>query len=202
MNISVIYGAPSPINARFETYISIIPKNQYIESGIWNIFLYPKSISNGRIDIWLPVKGSTSSDVSFLYPSEFTTLTIPSTARNVISVGAYDSINDTYAPFSGRGYTIDGIVKPDIVAPGVNIDVAVPGGGYGVATGTSFATPFVSAGIAIMMEDGIVSGKDPFFYGERIKAYIIKGARKLPGYRVWPNEKLGWGAFCLEDSML
>lgn len=202
MNISVIYGAPSPINARFETYISIIPKNQYIESGIWNIFLYPKSISNGRVDIWLPVKGSTSSDVSFLYPSEFTTLTIPSTARNVISVGAYDSINDTYAPFSGRGYTIDGIVKPDIVAPGVNIDVAVPGGGYSVVSGTSFATPFVSAGVAIMMEDGIVSRKDPFFYGERIKAYIIKGARKLPGYRVWPNEKLGWGAFCLEDSML
>lgn len=202
MNIGIIYGAPSPINASYETYISIIPKNQYIESGIWSIFIYPKSISNGRIDIWLPVTGSTSSDVFFLSPSEYTTLTIPSTARNVISVGAYDSINDTYAPFSGRGYTVDNSIKPDIVAPGVDINVAVAYGNYGLATGTSFAAPFVSAGAAIMMEDGIVNGKDPFFYGEKIKAYMIKGARKLPGYRQWPNEKLGWGAFCLERSML
>lgn len=202
MNIGIIYGAPSPINASYETYISIIPKNQYIESGIWSIFIYPKSISNGRIDIWLPVTGSTSSDVYFLSPSEYTTLTIPSTAKNVISVGAYDSINDTYATFSGRGYTVDNSIKPDIVAPGVDIDVAVAGGKYGLATGTSFAAPFVSAGAAIMMEDGIVNGKDPFFYGEKIKAYMIKGARKLPGYRQWPNEKLGWGAFCLERSML
>ncbi len=202
MNINVINGSPSPINTNQETYISIIPKNQYIESGIWNIFLNPKSISVGRVDMWLPVKGSTSTDVRFLNPSEYTTLTIPSTASNVISVGAYNSKTDSYAVFSGRGYTADNMVKPDISAPGVDIDVAVVGGGYGLASGTSFATPFVSAGIAIMMEDGIVKGKDTFFYGDKIKAYIIKGARKLPGYNVWPNEKLGWGAFCLEDSML
>ena len=164
--------------------------------------LKPKSIGTGRIDVWLPVKGSTSTDVRFLNPTEFTTLTIPSTARNVISVGAYDSINMSYAIFSGRGYTVNNEIKPDIVAPGVDIDVAIPGGGYGKASGTSFAAPFVSAGAAIMMENGIVNNNDPFLYGDKIKAKLISGARKLPGYRVWPNEKLGWGAFCLEESMV
>lgn len=202
MSILAINGTPSPINSNQETYISIIPQNKYIESGIWSVFIHPKSISQGRVDIWLPVRGSTSSMVRFLNPSEFTTLTIPSTARRVISVGAYDSTTETYGAFSGRGYTVYNEVKPDIAAPGVNIDVAIPGGGYGKATGTSFATPFVSGGIAIMMENGIVNGNDPFMYGEKVKAYIIKGARKLPGYKVWPNEKLGWGAFCLEKSMI
>lgn len=200
MIIKVIYGYPSPINTNQEIYISIIPKEQYIESGIWSIFIRPKSISSGRVDVWLPVVGSTSGMVEFLTPSEFTTLTIPSTARNVISVGAYNSDTLVYAPFSGRGYTLSGNVKPDISAPGVNIDVATIGGGYGLATGTSFATPFVSAAAAVLMEYGIVQGNDPFLYGEKVKAYLIKGARKLPGYNIWPNERLGWGVLCLEDS--
>lgn len=201
MDILVINGGPSPINANQETYISIIPQKQYIESGIWSIKFNPKSISQGRFDIWLPVRGSTSSGVYFLNPSEMTTLTIPSTARNVISVGAYDPETLTYAAFSGRGYTVNNDIKPDIAAPGVNINIAIPGGGYRTASGTSFATPFVSGGIAIMMEKGIVNKEDPFMYGEKVKAYIIKGAKKLPGYRQWPNEKLGWGAFCLENSI-
>lgn len=201
MDILIINGGPSPINANQETYISIIPQNQYIESGIWSVFFNPKSISQGRFDIWLPVKGSTSSNIFFLNPSELTTLTIPSTARNVISVGAYDPATLTYASFSGRGYTINNEVKPDIAAPGVDIEIAVPGGNYGIGSGTSFATPFVSGGIAIMMQKGIVNNADPFMYGEKVKAYIIRGARKLPGYREWPNEKLGYGAFCLENSI-
>ena len=201
MIIKVIYGYPSSINRNQETYISIIPRDTYIEAGIWNIFIKPKSISNGRVDIWLPVAGSTSADVRFLNPTEFTTLTIPSTARKVITVGAYNSRTLSYAAFSGRGYTINGDIKPDLSAPGVDIDVALPGGGYGTASGTSFATPFVSAAAAIMMEYGIVEGNDLFLYGEKLKAYLINGAKKLPGYKEWPNELLGWGALCLKDSL-
>lgn len=58
------------------------------------------------------------------------TLTIPATASKVISVGAYDSVYEAYADFSGRGYadanrTIGvvaaGLAKPDLAAPGVGI---------------------------------------------------------------------------------
>lgn len=200
MYIDVINGYPMPINRNQETFISVIPKRDYIESGIWSMRFNPKSISDGRVDVWLPVQGSTTSDVRFTRPSEYTTLTIPATARNAISVGAYNPTTLAYAAFSGRGYTIYNEVKPDLAAPGENIDVATPGGGYVNVSGTSFAAPFVSAGAAMLMEWGIVMNNDPFLYGEKLKAYLIKGARKLPGNLIWPNEKLGWGALCVAES--
>ena len=92
-------------------------------------------------------------------------MTIPATARRVIAVGAYDSLVDSYADFSGRGGRMLPYLKPDLVAPGVNIVAPVPGGGYRIVTGTSFATPFVSGSAALLMQWGIVNGNDPYLYG-------------------------------------
>lgn len=84
----------------------------------------------------------------------------------------------------------------------MNIESCAPGGGYTVKSGTSMATPFVTGSAALMMEWGIVKGNDPFLYGEKVKAYLIRGARHLPGYTEWPNPQLGWGALCLFHSFL
>lgn len=201
MNIRVLNNGPTPINIYQETYISIIPLDDYIEAGIWSLRFNPKSIINGRVDAWLPVEGSTNTDIFFLTPSKNTTITIPSSAKQVIAVGAYDSNSLTYAPFSGRGYTVLGIVKPDIVAPGVNIDVPKVGGGYTLVSGTSFAAPFVSAAASMLMEYGIINGVDPFLYGEKVKAYIIAGAFDIAGYENIPNPVTGWGGLCVENSI-
>ena len=75
------------------------------------------------------------------------------------------------------------------------------GGGYGAFTGTSFAVPFVTGSAALMMEWGIVYGNDPFLYGEKLKAFLIRGARQLPAERVYPNPRLGFGVLCLRDSL-
>ena len=91
--------------------------------------------------------------------------------------------------------------KPDLVAPGVGITAAAPGGGYDTKSGTSMAAPFVSGGAALLMEWGIIQGNDPFLYGEKLKAYLIRGARRLPGYPVYPNEQVGWGALCVARSL-
>lgn len=131
-----------------------------------------------------------------------TTLTIPSTASGVISVGAYNDSNLAYADFSGRGFTRQTRqVKPDLAAPGVDIITAKAGGGYEAVTGTSFAAPFVTGSAALLMQWGIVDGNDPFLYGEKVKAYLIRGARHLPGYTEWPNERVGYGALCVEESI-
>lgn len=92
--------------------------------------------------------------------------------------------------------------KAGLAAPGVDIMTTAVGGGYQSVTGTSFATPFVSGAAALMMEWGIVQGNDPYLYGEKVKAYLQRGARQLPGYKVWPNIVLGYGALCVKDSLL
>lgn len=201
--ILFFYGEPLPYNGLQEIYIEWIPlgENTYITSGIWKLLLIPERIVEGNYDLWLP--GTRSSETTrFLRPIETTTLTIPSTAARAITVGAYNSATDSYAYFSGRGFTLyDQWVKPDLVAPGVNITSCAPGGGYTSRTGTSMSTPFVSGSAAIMMEWGILKGNDPYLYGEKLKAYLQRGARQLPGFREHPNPEAGYGALCLTDSL-
>ena len=83
----------------------------------------------------------------------------------------------------------------------MDVNAPIPGGGYRAFTGTSFAVPFAAGGAALLMEWGIVRGNDPYLYGEKVKAYLRRGARQLPGYRKWPNAQLGYGALCVRDSL-
>lgn len=198
--IFLYYGDPTPYNPQQEIYVELIPTNRYINSGIWRIELVPNRIVEGNYDIWLPSGSVKNPATRFLLSSEYTTLTIPSTAERAITVGAYNAYTDSYAPFSGRGYTRNNRVKPDLVAPGVNINSASPGGGYTIRSGTSMATPFVTGSAALLMEWGIVRGNDPYLYGEKLRAYLINGARPLRIERIYPNRTLGYGALCLDNT--
>lgn len=191
------YGEPSPFSTNQEIYIDFLPRDTYITSGIWQIILTPRKIVTGEYSLWLPSENVLNRGTAFLYPQEQNTLTIPSTAERAITVGAYDALTFTYADFSGRG----GNGKPDIAAPGVNVLAPARGGGYAPVTGTSFATPFVTGGAALMMEWGIVRGNDAYLYGEKVKAYIQRGARPLPGFTEYPNPQVGYGALCVKDSL-
>ena len=87
--------------------------------------------------------------------------------------------------------TGQGTVKPDIAAPGVNITTIGPGNSFVQVSGTSFAAPFATGSAALMMEWGIVRGNDPYLYGEKVKAYLRRGAKPIRGEREYPNEKVG-----------
>ena len=129
------------------------------------------------------------------------TLTIPSTARRPITVAAYDANTDTYAPFSGRGYVCCNQSKPDLAAPGVDILSCAPGGGYTRKSGTSMACPFVTGSAALLMQYGIISGNDSYLYGQKVKAYLIRGARRTRAFETFPNDRVGWGMLCVADSI-
>ena len=200
--ILLYYGEPSPYSTSQEIYIDMIPRDGYISGGIWQIVLSPRRIVSGEFEMWLPSESVLNQGTGFLFPTDSTTLTIPSTASRAISVGAYNALTFSYADFSGRGYTREQqLVKPDIVAPGVSVTSVMVGGGYGQFTGTSFATPFVTGGAALLMEWGIVRGNDNYLYGEKVKAYLRRGARPLPGFTQYPNPQVGYGALCVRDSL-
>ena len=201
--IFVYNGYPTPYNVRQEIYFSFIPmEGEYIESGQWELQISPVDIRNGEYQMWLPVSAGSNQETRFLEPDKVFTLTIPSTARNVISVGAYDVRYQTYADFSGRGDQKFCVNKPDLVASGVGILAAAPGGGESVRSGTSMATPFVTGSSALLMEWGIVRGNDLYLYGERIKAYLRRGARKINGFNNYPNNEIGYGRLCVAESLM
>lgn len=205
------YGEPSPYSTSQEIYIDFIPEDDFVEEGVWRIELRPGKIVAGRYDLWLPSEAVLNRGTAFLFPTDNTTITIPSTSGRVISVGAYDALTFAYADFSGRGagyvresqkaFLIENYQKPDLAAPGVDVTSAAAGGGYASFSGTSFATPFVTGSCALLMEWGIVKENDPYLYGEKIKAYLRRGAKPLPGFLQYPNPLVGYGALCLENSL-
>lgn len=201
----IYYGEPKPYSVKQEIYLSLLPGKQYIESGVWKIVLTPGRIVDGGYQMWLPTQTSLNMGTAFLQPNSMSTLTIPSTASLAVTVAAYDARTFSYADFSGRGpagmYEGENVLKPDIAAPGVRVTAPVPGGGYQSFSGTSFAAPFVTGSAALLMEWGIVRGNDPYLYGEKVKAYLRKGAKQLAGYERWPNALLGYGALCVRDSL-
>ena len=200
--VFVYNGYPTPYNVRQEIYFSFIPmEGEYIESGQWELQISPVDIRNGEYQMWLPVSAGSNQETRFLEPDKVFTLTIPSTARNVISVGAYDVRYQTYADFSGRGDQKFCVNKPDLVAPGVGILAAAVGGGESVLSGTSMSTPFVAGSAALLMEWGIIRGNDPYLYGERMKAYFHRGARQMNGFRDYPNDEIGYGRLCAAESL-
>ncbi|GHU42950.1 hypothetical protein FACS1894111_07720 [Clostridia bacterium] len=198
----IYYGEPSPYSLYQEIYIDFLPERDYLDSGIWKLVLVPRRIAKGHYDLWLPGSAVLNASTGFLYPSPNITLTIPSTAEKAISVGAYDSRYGQLADFSGRGYTWQTKqVKPELSAPGTAITSCAPGGGYAIKSGTSMATPFVTGTAALLMQWGIVEGNDPFLYGEKLKAYLIRGAKPLSVMKEYPNPALGYGVLCARDSL-
>ena len=203
MELLTYFGEPSPFRIRQEIYIDMIPQTVYIQSGLWKLRLIPRSIRNGRYDMWLPAQGALNFGPGFTSPDSASTFTIPSAAAKAVTVGAYDAGTGSAAPFSGQGYIVEIggslMVKPELAAPGVN--VLVPSvSGMARVSGTSYATPFVTGSAALLMEWGIVRGNDAFLYGEKLKAYLIKGAEPLAGAAV-PDTQTGWGRLCLKNSL-
>lgn len=198
-DLLLYYGEPSPYTIDQEIYIDFLPRTDYISSGIWRIILTPREIVSGNYALWLPSENVLNEGTGFLLPSVQGSLTIPSTAFRTIGVGAYNAATMTYADFSGRGSGAR--IKPDFVAPGVDILAPIPGGGFGEFSGTSFATPFVTGSAALLMQWGIVVGNDPFLYGEKVRAYFQRGAREILGFEEYPNQVVGYGALCVEDSL-
>jgi serine protease AprX len=105
----------------------------------------------------------------------------PADAEGVISVGSVDSeMRVSY--FSSRGPTADGRIKPDIVALGQSCALAALNGGLRYGTGTSFATPQIAGGIALLRS------AFPAWRREDIMAAFQKHSQEKE-----KSNEIGWG---------
>lgn len=144
-------------------------------------------------------------------------ITAPGTAKNVLSIGS--SVNGSVSSYSSEGPTLDGRIKPDLVAPGdgicsaraeeaKNVVGTVCGTGthsngrsmYMQLSGTSQATA-VAGGSASLTREYLreVAGINKPS-ASLIKATLINGAEDL-GTPDIPNAKEGWGQIDLENSL-
>lgn len=200
-DIIIRYGQPNQYSADQEIYFQATAPTGTLLQGVWRVRIRSGNIVEGMYHMWLPSLGSVGSDTFFARPSTDITLTLPSTAKSVITVGGYDYRLNIMANFSGQGYTRNFVyTKPDLVAPAVGILTTAAGGGYDSFTGTSFAAPFVAGSAALMMEWGIVNGNDRFLYGQKVKAFLRIGTQK-PERTSYPNNRWGYGTLCLKNSM-
>jgi len=172
----------------------------------------------------------------------------PATAKNIITVGAAQNLDPhvnsqgtwnaysmssnmwTMAYFSSRGPTADGLIKPDVCAPGAGIVSDRPstlsdsnahytwivpidsnGDGkydYGAMQGTSMATP-IAAGIAVLVRDYLtkvdkdydpVTG-DVNISAALVKAIMIGGAEPMPGYKYHGIDQ-GYGRINIAHALI
>ncbi len=123
----------------------------------------------------------------------------PAIYPSVFSVGAVDEAGNV-ADFSSRGpVTVDGSnrVKPDILAPGMNVFSSLPNGTYGPEDGTSMAGPHLAGVVALMWS------ANPKLIGDidRTTQILIQTAKPYAGSEPagqcftggTPNDAYGYG---------
>ncbi len=192
---NITYKFPDELTG--DEFIGISFKN--IKPGNWIIKLYGDYIVDGRYDMYLPNKELLAEGTEFLKADPYGTIVTPGTAEAGITVGAYNHKDNSLYRASSRGPTRDDRIKPDLVAPGVNITSTTPGGGYGAITGTSASGAHAAGAVALLLQWGIVEGNDTRLYTPKVKTYLIRGANMREGDE-YPNISWGYGSLNLRRA--
>ncbi len=167
--------------------------------GLWNIRVFPEADMASVFNMWLPMKEMVSGEVFFVRSNPDTTVTVPATSIVPISVGAYDVRDNSIYLRSGRGFTPNGLVKPDLVAPGVGVFGAGQRNQFTTRDGTSVAAAITSGAVALVLEWGIVRGNYTTITNNEIKNVLIRGAAR-DSKRIYPNKAFGWGRLDLYQA--
>ncbi|MGB3775984.1 MAG: S8 family serine peptidase [Leeuwenhoekiella sp.] len=83
--------------------------------------------------------------------TDFKTITTPADSPNVLTIGAVDP-DGNYAVFSSQGPTVDGRIKPDVVAQGQSTAIVNTTGDVQSVNGTSFSSPIVAGAVACLWQ--------------------------------------------------
>lgn len=182
--------------------------------GIWHIRVRPVSGLRGQFHMWLPMHPFVADNTIFLRPNPDTTITDPGNVPTVLTAAAYNHVNNSIYIHSSRGYSSDGLVKPDLAAPGVEVQGPAVSTGTGAAaapasgsdalrftrrTGTSVAAAIAAGAAADILSWSITGENNPTATGLSVKSQLIRGADRNPSMS-YPNREWGYGTLNLYRS--
>lgn len=164
-------------------------------AGIWRIRVYDESTYEGFFNMWLPISDFLSSDTYFVNSSPYITILQPSTSYYPITTGAYDHGNNSIWIDSGRGFSANGVIKPNLAAPGVNVYGPRAGGShseYTIKSGTSIAAAYVAGASALLFEWRNMEERESVFNTQDIKSLLTLGTKRDRNI-TYPNPEWGYG---------
>ena len=158
------------------------------EDVVPDIMTFGKAFGGGV----MPITGFISDGTYFLQPDPYNTITVPSATPSPICTACYNHQNQSLYLYSGRGYALNGYIKPDLAAPGVNISGPRAGGGFTQKSGTSISAAYTAGAAAQLMEWAVTNGNQPDLNSEEAAAYLLRGADRS-FINQYPNREWGYG---------
>ena len=122
--------------------------------------------------------------------TDFKTVGTPADSPNVISIGAVD-FNGDYAVFSSIGPTVEGRIKPDVVAQGQAAAVVDTTGQIDFVNGTSFSSPIIAGAVTCLWQALPTLNN----------AEIMQLVRKSGSLYQNPTDEMGYGIPNFESAL-
>ncbi|WP_343750239.1 bifunctional germination protease/germinant receptor pseudoprotease CspBA [Paraclostridium ghonii] len=183
------YSYPTSYSGQEHTIVTL--KNA--TRGVWKFRLEGAYISRGMYNVYLPNRVFLNPGTRFKESTPSYTINYLAVRDDVITIGTYNSINKSIWPASSRGPNIIDTIKPDVVAPGVNIIAPYPKNTYATVTGSSAAGAHASGVVSLYYQYVIVDGyyKNKGFM-QKVRTYMQGGASRIKGVE-YPNPVTGYG---------
>jgi subtilisin family serine protease len=167
--------------------------------GRWELILRGSEVARGNFDAWADRPDAVTL-ISFASHTDDCTVTIPGTARNIITTSGFMMTAEcglhkgALAPLTSLGPTRDLRLKPDLTAPGFSVmapttcRVAGRGNGtYVAASGTSMSAPYVTGVVALLL------AHDPNLTAARVRQALLSTAHADCFTGNVPNKRWGFG---------
>jgi subtilisin family serine protease len=177
----------------------IFEKGSGWAQGSWELILRGVELRRGDFDAWADRPNAVTL-ISFESHTDACTVTIPGTARNIITTSGFMMTTECglvagdLAPLTSFGPTRDGRLKPDLAAPGFSVMAPTTRGAqgrgvgtYAGASGTSVAAPHVTGVIALLL------AQDAGLDGGQVRRALLSAVRADSFTGVVPNQSWGCG---------
>ncbi len=149
--------------------------------------------------MWLPQRPLIEPTTRIISSTPYNTIEIPGNAKKAITTAFYNQNNNTVVVDSGRGYTADNRIKPNLATGGIMALTTGLNNKNTVISGSSVAGAVLCGATLLMLEWGIILGNDSNMYGPTIISYLTRGTNRRAG-DLYPNPEWGYGMLNLQGS--